>query len=93
MMRLTILVSLVSSEEELISRRELKTSPPSALFPTGANDPNERLTCRSETRRMGEEGAGRGARMSGSEMCNTISGASNEGLQSKGSEGKDHKAH
>lgn len=57
MMSLTALVSFVSSEKELISLREPQTCSLSLLFSTGADDLDERLSCWSETRRMGEEGA------------------------------------
>lgn len=58
MMTLTVLVLFVSSEKELISLREPQTSSLSLLCSAGTNELDERLTCGSETRRMGEEGAG-----------------------------------
>lgn len=56
-MSLTVLVSLVSSKKEIITPRELQTSPLSMLFSIGANDLNERPTC---WRRAGETGADAG---------------------------------
>lgn len=88
MMSLTVLVSCVSSQKELISLREPQTSSPSLLLSTGTNDLDERLTCWSETdgewpRR--EQTRGPNVRC---EMRNTISLVSNEGLPSEAAKAK-----